>query len=243
VFPHDIGGTVVLAFLREVPMRTRQAVMGGVLAASLFMVAAPALAQPAPSKLPVTFDVVGGINVATVSFPLVPPEFDALGFDFSVGNRVGFVGGVLIGIPVADGVAVETGALLSFKGASLKITIPEIGTATGNLNLTYLDVPGLGRFRVVTSSRTTLHALAGVTMGLKLNAEQSASFMGETITEDLEGVSGFDLGLTFGGRVEIGRGLVDVRYTFGMLNLAEESGLDGETIKNRTWSFMAGWRF
>ena len=225
-------------------MRARQAVLGGVLGSLvLAMTAAPASAQATGSRLPVTFDVVGGINVAKVTVPIVPPEFEEFGFDFSVGNRVGFVAGVLIGIPVADGVAIETGGLISFRGASLKITIPEIGTATGDLNLTYLDVPGLGRFRVVTSSKTSVHALAGVTMGIKLSAEQSASFMGQTITEDLEGVSGFDLGLTFGGRVEIGRGLVDVRYTFGMLNLAEESGLDGETIKNRTLSFMGGWRF
>ncbi|HET9267798.1 MAG TPA: porin family protein [Vicinamibacterales bacterium] len=150
---------------------------------------------------------------------------------------------MLVGIPVADGVAVETGALISFKGASTEITVPDFGTATGNINFTYLDVPALGRFRVVRGSRATVHALAGVTLGLKLSAEQSASFMGETITEDIDDVSGFDLGLTFGGRVEIGRALVDVRYTFGMLNLAEEEGPNGETIKNRVLSFMAGWRF
>lgn len=229
-------------------MRARQPGLGWVLGPLVFLSllaigAAPASAQTTGSRLPVTFDVVGGINIATVTFPIVPPELTELGFDFSVGNRVGFVGGVLIGIPVADGVAIETGALVSFKGASLEITIPEIGTATGSLNLTYLDVPGLGRFRVARGSQATVHALAGVTMGLKLSAEQSASFMGQTMSDDLEGVSGFDLGLTFGGRVEIGRGLVDVRYTFGMLNLAEESGPDGETIKNRVLSFMAGWRF
>jgi len=225
-------------------MRARQAVLGWMLGSLGFaMMAVPASAQTAGSRLPVTFDVVGGINVSTLTVPIVPPEFQEFGFDFSVGNRVGFVGGVLIGIPVADGVAVETGALVSFKGASLDVTIPDLGSATGSLNLTYLDVPGLGRFRVVTGSHATVHALAGVTMGLKLSASQSATFMGQTVTEDIEDVSGFDLGLTFGGRVEIGRGLVDVRYTLGMVNLAEESGPDGETIKNRTWSFMAGWRF
>ena len=224
-------------------MRARQPVLGWVLGSLvLAMGAAPASAQTSPSGLPVTFDVVGGINVATVTLPLIPPEFDELGLDFSVGNRVGFVGGVLIGIPVTDGVAVETGALISFKGASLDITIAGLGTATGSIDLTYLDVPALGRFRVARGSRAAVHALAGVTMGLKLSAEQSASFMGQTMSDDLEGVSGFDLGLTFGGRVEIGRGLVDVRYTLGMLNIAEDAP-DSESIKNRVLSFMAGWRF
>lgn len=225
-------------------MRARQVAATWVLGSLVFAAGVvPASAQPTGSRVPVTFDVVGGINVATLTVPLIPPEFEELGVDFSVGNRVGFAGGVLIGIPVADGVAVETGALISFKGASIEITVPDFGTATGSFNLTYLDVPGLGRFRVARGSRHTIHALAGVTMGLKLAADQSATFMGQTITEDIEGVSGFDLGFTFGGRVEIGRGLADVRYTLGLLNLAEESGPSGETIKNRVLSFMAGWRF
>jgi hypothetical protein len=185
---------------------------------AMFAAAAlPASAQTTGSKLPVTFDVVAGINVATVTVPIVPPEFQEFGFDFSVGNRVGFVAGVLIGIPVADGVAVETGALISFKGASLDITIPELGTATGSFNLTYLDVPGLGRFRVVTGSHATVHALAGVTMGLKLAAEQSATFMGQTVTEDIEGISDFDLGLTFG------RANFTNANTTGSVNLREWS--------------------
>lgn len=225
-------------------MRGRQRIAEWVLGVLVVaMGAAPASAQTTGSRLPVTFDVVGGVNIATLTVPLIPPELEELGVDFSIGNRIGFVGGVLIGIPVAEGVAIETGGLLSFKGASMDISIVDLGTATGSLNLTYLDVPGLGRFRVARGSSATLHALAGVTMGLKLSAEQTASFMGQTMSEDIDGVSGFDLGFTFGGRVEIGRGLVDVRYTLGMLNLADESGPSGETIKNRVLSFMAGWRF
>lgn len=226
-------------------MRTRQMLAGVVFGLSSFAVGVtPASAQAAGSKLPVTFDVVGGINISTLSIPDLPPEFNDFGFDFSVGNRVGFVGGVLVGIPVTDGVAVETGGLLSFRGASLDITIPEIGSATGSFKFTYLDVPGLIRFRVARGSSATVSALGGVTMGLKLSAKETATFMGETVSDDIDDVSAIDLALTFGGRIETGRHfLVDVRYLLGLLNLADTTGPAGETIKSRSLSLMAGWRF
>jgi hypothetical protein len=223
-------------------MRARQLMAGVMFGLVTMGVAAPASAQ-ATGSLPVTFDVVGGINISTLSVPLLPPTFDDLGVDFSVGNRVGFVAGVLVGIPMADGIAIETGGLISFRGSSLDITFEEVGTASGSFKLTYLDVPGLGRFRVARGSSATVHALAGVTLGLKLAASQEVSFMGQTVSDDLDGVSAIDLGLTFGGRIEIGRALIDVRYTLGMLNLADESGEGGETIKNRSLGIMGGWRF
>jgi hypothetical protein len=226
-------------------MRTRQILSGGLLASLILAgAAAPASAQTTGSALPVTFEVVGGINISTLSLPLLPPELEELGFDFEVGNRVGFVAGVLVGLPLRDGITFETGGLISSKGAGLDLTIADLGTATGAIEILYLDVPAIGRFRVVTSSAATVHALAGVTMGIKLSAEQSVSFMGESISESIdEGMSGFDLGLTFGGRVEIGRIIIDGRYTFGMLNVADEEGPEGEAIKNRTLSLMGGWRF
>ena len=212
---------------------------------ALVLAAAPAVAQTAgPTSHPVSVEVVGGINVTTLGLPLIPPELGDLGFEFSVGSRLGFVGGVLIGAPVASGIAFETGALISFKGASTKVTMPEFGTATGDLRFTYVDVPLAGRFRVAQMSRGPISVVAGATMSVKVDAEQSATFMGQTMSQGIdEGVSAFDIGLTVGGRVEIGHVIVDGRYTFGMLNVATESGPDGENIKHRVLSVMAGWRF
>jgi hypothetical protein len=235
-------------------MRTRHAITSGLLGlAMIAAAAAPASAQGTGSKLPVTFDVVGGINIATLSFPVLPPEFEELGFEFSLGNRIGLVAGALVGVPVRDGITFETGGLLSYKGASVDLTIPdlglppefpEIGPVTGQISIVYLDVPVIGRFRVVRSSRTTVSALGGVTLGFKLDAEETVTAFGMTQTIPIdEGLSGFDFGLTFGGRLEFGRVLADIRYTLGMLHLAEEEGPNGETLKNRVLSLMAGWRF
>jgi hypothetical protein len=232
-------------------MRTRQILSGALLASFIVTgAAAPASAQTTGSTLPVTFDVVGGINISTLSFPLLPAELEELGFDFSIGNRIGFVGGVLIGVPVRDGITFETGGLISYKGASLDFTIPDIpefpeisGSVTGTISILYLDVPVVGRFRVVRSSTATVSALAGVTMGIRLSAEETVEAFGMSETIEIDNMSNFDLGLTFGGRVEIGRIIIDGRYTFGMLNLAEEEGPEGETIKNRAFTIMGGWRF
>ena len=226
-------------------MRTRHAIAGcGLSVAILSAAAVPASAQTTGSKVPVSFDVVGGINVSTLSLPIPLPDFEDLGLEFSVGTRVGLIAGVLMGVPAGDGITFETGGLISFKGASAAVTIPELGAATGDISIIYLDVPAIGRFRVARTARMTVAALAGVTMGFKLSAEQSASFMGETITMPIdEGMSSVDLGFTVGGRMEIGRAIVDGRYTFGLLNVANESGPAGETIKNRVLSLMAGWRF
>jgi hypothetical protein len=234
-------------------MRARYTIAAGLTGLLILAVgAAPASAQTTGARVPVTFDVVGGVNISSLSFPVVPPELTELGFEFSAGHRSGLVAGALVGVPARDGIMFETGALISFRGASLRFTFPDlpppdfpdIGDVTSDVRILYLDVPALGRVRVARSSRATVAALAGVTMSIKLSADQSVTFMGITQTRPIEdGLSGFDLGLTFGGRVEFGRVVADGRYTFGMLNLAEEAGPGGETIKNRTLSFMAGWRF
>jgi hypothetical protein len=226
-------------------MRTRRILSGGLLAT--FILAGAAVPASAQTKLPVTFDVVGGINIATLNLPLPEFQFEEFDVDVSIGNRIGFVGGVLIGVPASEVITFETGGLISYKGASMDVTvtIPELGTvsADADISILYLDVPALGRFRVVRSSSTTVRALAGVTLGIKMSAEGTVSAMGTSESQPLDGVSSFDLGLTFGGRVDIGKFLVDGRYTFGMLNLADDDAPSGEAVKNRTLSIMGGWRF
>ena len=151
---------------------------------------------------------------------------------------------MLVGVPVRDGLAFETGALISVKGASIKLSVPGFGSASGHLRMTYLDVPALGRFRVASTSRGPVSLLAGATASVRIQATEKFSFMGESMSESFtDGVAVFDLGLTVGGRIEHGRALVDVRYTHGLLNADTETGPGGETIKHRVVSFMAGWRF
>jgi hypothetical protein len=227
-------------------MRTGHVIAQWLLGSFLVGIAAlPAAAQAtAPATRPVTIDIAGGVNLATMPVPPVPSEFDDLGFDISTGFRAGFVGGVLVGVPTGDRLTFETGALLSVKGSSLEATLPGFGTMTGHFRMTYLDIPALAKFQAATTAQGPVSILAGVTAGFKLGARETLTFMGETISESIsDGVSTVDLGLTIGARIQMGHALVDARYTHGLLNVASESGPTGETIKHRVFSFMGGWRF
>jgi hypothetical protein len=228
-------------------MRTQQVVERALATLFVFALSAvPAAAQTGGNApRPVSVDVVGGVNLATLSLPIGTIFEDApFDIDASIGRRTGLVGGVLVGVPMGRSAAFETGALLSVRGASMKVTVEGFGTATGAFRMIYLDVPALARLRVVTTPHGPLSLLAGPTIGFRLHARSSASFMGETMTQTFtDGVTAVDVGLTVGGRLEFGRGLADVRYTHGLRNAATETGPDGEAIKHRGVSFMAGWRF
>lgn len=208
----------------------------------LLVCEAPAAAQTTtPSKRPFSIAVAGGLNSATITLPadmffdVTIPELD-----FSIHRLTGFVGGVLIGFPVAPPVTFETGALLSVKGVRIKLSEPGI-TGTGDVRTTYLDLPALARVGFYKSGATTAEVLGGVTTGLLLSARSRVTANGvsesESITSELPAV---DFGLTIGGRVTVGRIFGDVRYIHGLRNLEEDSG---DVLKHRVWQFMGGWRF
>ncbi len=222
---------------------------------ALLLAAGPAAAQgsggqntamlaAAATNRPITLAVAGGLNSASINLPV--DLFLDVGIpelEFSTGRLVGFIGGVLADIPMAPDLAFETGGLLSVKGVTERLTFEGVG-AKADVRMTYLDVPALIRYEVAPSASHTLSVLAGVTTGLRLSARVrvTADGMSETLTITSE-VPTFDFGLTVGGRVDIGQGFGDVRYTHGLRNLASEPGPGGETVKHRVISFMAGWRF
>jgi hypothetical protein len=138
--------------------------------------------------------------------------------------------------------AFDTGALVSARGATMTATAPGFGTADGDFRMIYLDIPALVRARVARFGDSRVHLLAGATVGAKLHARVRASFRGQTMTQaftsDLPAV---DVGLTAGGRVDIGRAVVVISYTHGLTDTAK--GDAPEPIRHRVLSMMAGWRF
>ncbi len=211
--------------------------------AILVAASAPAAAQTAaPAAKPLSVSLVGGLNSATMSTPF--PEVMIPELSLSQGRRVGFVGGVLLDIPVAAPLAIQTGGLLSFKGTTMKAAVMDLGTAEIDARMVYLDVPALARVGVAKSGSTSAYLLVGGTLGLRLSADVIGSSGGFSQSESITSeTSAVDFGLTIGGRVDVGRGIIDVRYTHGLVNVAPETGPAGETIKHRAISFMGGWRF
>jgi len=188
--------------------------------------------------------LVGGINVSTMTTPV--PEISIPELSFSTESRIGFIGGVLVDLPVNNTIAFETGGLISIKGLTTTATILDLGTAEVDIRMVYLDVPAHVRVGVAKSNALTGFLIAGPTLGFRLSADARATALSISQTESIkDGVEAFDVGLTIGGRVEYKRISGDVRYTWGLINTA--TGPDGiepaESVKHRVLSFMAGWRF
>ena len=56
-------------------------------------------------------------------------------------------------------------------------------------------------------------------------------------------VKSTDFSLAFGGGVDVGRAIVDVRYDLGLSKVGDNSSGTGNNVKNRTLYLLAGWTF
>jgi hypothetical protein len=185
------------------------------------------LCGPAAWAQGLDFGVKGGVNVATVdvSGDGVAPSFD---------SRVGFVAGGFVRMPITPWLAVQGEGLYAEKGARFSDT----GIDT-KLILTYLEVPVLAHVRLAK----VFYAEAGPSMAFRLQAKARTPFSGATEDIDIsDDVQAFDFGVAMGGGVELGRVIIDGRYTLGLRDADTETS-DASTMKNRTISFTAGFRF
>jgi len=164
-----------------------------------------------------TFGVKAGVNVATLSFSDSSDE---------VKSKVGAVAGVFVGKSVNDNVGVQAEALFSQKGAKDK-------SSDFKINLGYIDVPVLA---VLGSSakETSVQFLTGPQMSFNTKAESSS---GGTTVDFKDEVKSTDFGWVVGARVGQKRFHVDLRYVFGLTNIAKD---DDDSAKNRVLSVTVG---
>jgi hypothetical protein len=184
---------------------------------------------------------VAGLNIADVTTPI--PEVTIPELSLSTGPRVGFIGGVLVDVPLTARIAIETGGLLSIKGVSTTAEAFDVRTEL-DLRMTYLDVPALVRIGLGQSESMRGFLLAGPTLAFHLSSSARVTTVGIGVTEGVSDlVNAVDIGLTIGGRVQFKRVIGDVRYAFGLLDAAETGEFLAESSQHRVLSFMAGWRF
>jgi Outer membrane protein beta-barrel domain len=190
--------------------------------------------------------VLAGVNFARLSLPLaVFPVDEVPGASISNNQRIGLLGGVAIDVPASAGVAFETGALLSFKGSSVDISVPSEGTATIDLRMIYVDVPTMARVGIVGNGHARAFLIGGPVIGLRAHAR--TKIKAPTLPADADTTQAFtsevpffDVGLAIGGRVVVGHALVEVRYTHGLRDIANAGDV---SVKHRVISCMAGWAF
>ncbi|MEQ8244261.1 outer membrane beta-barrel protein [Fulvivirga sp.] len=116
--------------------------------------------------------------------------------------------------------------LYSSKGSEF-----EFGGTTATAKYNYLDIPILLRYSI--NEMISLHA--GPQISLLMSAEDDDG-------NDLsDGVTGSDLGLSFGGQIDLPAGLVGgLRYNLGLSNIAEDDA--GGEVKNKVFQVYVGYK-
>jgi len=139
-------------------------------------------------------------------------------------------GGVAM-FELSDAIQLRTGALYSQKGATLDFLGVDLIYA-----LDYLEVPVDFAFMLGDGG---FALSAGPYFAFLMSSK--LKFDGES--EDLDDISGMDLGLNFGASYLINEQiLIDARYGMGLMNLDSDSDSD-ETILNGALQISVGYMF
>jgi len=186
------------------------------------LAAAPAIAQGQH------FGVKGGVSIAT-------QQTDTNGDGTSFDSRVGAIAGGWYTLPLASWLDVQVEGLYTAKGARL-----DFRGIKSTFVLDYLEVPALARVRF-GSGHVRYYAAGGPSTAFRLRAKTRTPFAGSVEETDVaDQVEQIDFGIAAGGGVEIGRLIVDGRYTYGLTDIDKDAS---STTKNRAIAVTAGFRF
>ena len=187
---------------------------------------------PGAALAQTTLTFAGGLNMASVA--LSPDE----GVSSESVTRLAI--GVSAGIPMSERLGLHLGAGYSQKGFSASGFGVDITT-----EIDYLEFTALAGIPLSGGERASVHLLAGPALALKLSCQASASFMGESLSDDCgdDGPKSMDLGLAGGARLEFGLSekmgvSLGALYNLGLTNMDDGDG--SETIKNRVLTLQAG---
>jgi hypothetical protein len=146
--------------------------------------------------------------------------------------------GISVGFHITRNSAViELGMFYSGKGAKLTDTA---SGASSNLMIDYLEIPLLIKWEFASNEKINPSVFAGAYFAKKLKAtNEAAEDNVEPVEIDLEGIKGEDFGITFGGGLQLGRIILEARYSLGLTNVIT----DMEDSKNSVLTFMVGFEF
>ena len=176
----------------------------------------------------------------------VGPTFASIDFgdDGDYGSRIGVGGGGFVVLRPGERLALQLEAL--YRPSGSKLAELEGVDVTFKYLLNYFELPVLGRVNVTRSPSRAFYVFGGVAPAIRLSAkfETSASGTGFTqgslddISDDIEL---FEFSAVAGAGMDIGPHIVvDGRYTWGLTKLNDTAD---ESLKNRTLTFLVGYRF
>jgi hypothetical protein len=182
--------------------------------------------------------VMAGVNVASISGD------DITGID----NRTGFMVGGFLTFRITNTFAIQPEAIFSQKGAS-ENSDPDF---KATFKMDYIDFPVLLRFDIPVTGPIRPFFLAGPAFGVQVKCtiaaegqgvsasadcdlvDESSEIQFRNKTFDLSGVAGAGLDFRLGGTTL----MVGARYQHGFTDVVKDA-----SVKNRTWSVLAGITF
>jgi len=159
--------------------------------------------------------IIGGLNFADMHFPNQDAD------DQEISTRLGFGIGAVLDIRISEKIFARIEPMYLQKGGKVEEGSDPVNQPEGQINLSYIEIPLLIQYTF--GNRIKPYLIAGPTLGYNLTSEIEFDLTGLKFKGDLKEVTEtFDLGLTFGGGVQmlVGFGIIflEGRYSYGLLN-------------------------
>ena len=155
--------------------------------------------------------------------------------------------GLIIGGFVGRDFNAKVGILAEFLYArtGAKVNATEL---IRNVTVDYIQIPILGRANFKASNAAVVHVFGGPMFAFKTSQSETLTLDGVDVPveeADEASLKGNDVAITVGAGFTVNRFLVDVRYTWGLMNLNDASGVGEPEVKSRQFAVMFGmelWR-
>ena len=185
---------------------------------SLFLVVAFFLMLGIAQAQDFNFGVKGGINVASIG----GNSYVGLG---GFGSKVAFHLGGVAEVPISEKFSIQPELLYSSQGSKWNYN-----SSDGNLKLDYINLPILGKYHIIKG----LSAEAGPVVGYLISTNEEA--------EDSR-FSKLDVAFAIGASYSLNDHILfGLRYNKGILNINNDSNIDGSN-QNNVFQIFAGYSF
>ena len=206
--------------------------IAAVFATAVFFIPARASAQG------VTVGIKGGLSNTNVKFTFAPGEDEGLPSPEAVN-------GLIIGGWVGRDFNAKAGMLVEFfydqGGTKLGFTDTDGTRYEQTINVDYIQIPVLARMNFKTSNTAVMHVFGGPTFGFKARQSQKLTVNGVEVADEEEAsLKSNDMGITFGAGFDIGKFVIDARYTWGLVNINKDSGGGEPEVKTKQFAVMFG---
>jgi opacity protein-like surface antigen len=195
-----------------------------------------------------TFGLKAGLNLSNM---LDKDDDDTYSNDYKM--NPGFHLGATVDVPLSNFLSFESGLLFTTKGTKSETEIMG-ADFKARVILSYLEIPLTIKATHDLGGGLKMYGAVGPYVGVGIGGKVKGTieYQGETETneeeikwggdEDEDDLKRLDVGLTFGGGVEINSIMVGISYDLGLSNISAYQD-EGTTGKNRVLKFSVGYRF